>query len=810
MKHDFFDIALALSLGKKKKSALFLVLLTLSFSFIVAMMSVSGSLSATGREAEFDTFGEWKLAVSSRTYEEKDLKDQSWIEDTGILTVFSEGGVTLGSCDEGMIRMGRFRLISGEYPEEADEIVMEQDALSELGYSYELGQIIHLDRDYRLTGILSEYSDLWSPLYGKLTGAENPEAVMPYPEAFVAEEAAGLSNSSKDILYFIKTELSFPEIIKNCPGLKCVKNELAYRAQDSGSYNVLYLAIIMLTTCTAMALIYGIQAGQELKSVRQMRNMGASGKQLFIITCWQSVILSVPAVIGGLVFGSLFVYVCVRAVEKETAVHVKLDLPFGAMAAVFLLWLLMVIFSRALVFYLLNRKKKNQETVGGRKGKQLAVPVLMAVMIVTAVLSALEIRNSLLVMGQIRVQSDYSLNGALKEESMEAVQSLRGIKRVTASYRFVAQVSFDDYEKYRSGDEVLMSQNKRYPDGIGANVVCYREMNPYLQDLFWESGADEQAFWDGKTVFVLVTGEVDRPAKSFPVSMDQTLSLDVFSEGVWSENGPELFEQPKKEESTTVTAGGVFYRNLLIQKDPYWWSFGVHPVTVIASGTLADRLIQPLSEAGYMTGHYAPDPDIRYTDATLYADDTADFFMTDAEIAKICDTAGLSLINSREVNKKEKGLLEEKLLMLVILSLSVTVLSFLLFGFLLYYRYYFRRRSYALRRCIGMSQKSVRKELAKEYIVFSVSAVFFSALLYAARLLYGYGRLLKIDGKSGLFKSICGIHTEYFSGMGSICLAIFCGGILWCLLGVICFVASDQIFEGSIIELLKSERDQYE
>lgn len=91
-----------------------------------------------------------------------------------------------GTADETFRKIGNISFYEGRWPENEKEVVMDLPSLAALGYSYEIGQTIHLavsddgqlrEEDYILTGTIKSIASNWSyiPYY-------------PLPAAFFTEE----------------------------------------------------------------------------------------------------------------------------------------------------------------------------------------------------------------------------------------------------------------------------------------------------------------------------------------------------------------------------------------------------------------------------------------------------------------------------------------------------------------------------------------------------------------------------------------------------------------------------------------------
>ena len=165
----------------RKNSLLVFTVLLLSFACAIVSVSVVGSISNTNTEYMFDTYGEWYLAIPFG--EESDaewLSEKEWTEALGtarsIGSLAASGKtVGIGTVDETFIDIGRIHLEDGTFPASDNEIAMEADSLSAIGYDYTLGQDIDvtvqippendpfgepvmIEKTYTLCGIIREYS----------------------------------------------------------------------------------------------------------------------------------------------------------------------------------------------------------------------------------------------------------------------------------------------------------------------------------------------------------------------------------------------------------------------------------------------------------------------------------------------------------------------------------------------------------------------------------------------------------------------------------------------------------------------------
>ena len=172
-------LALQGTMHKKKRSLLVFLVLLISFSFVILSISLVSSIGKTNAEYRICTYGEWYCAIPfGMDGDEAWLKKQSWAESVGVARNYgiigtSSGTIAFGTMDQNMMNVGGIVLDDGRFPQSDNEIAMEADALSSLGYDYELGQEISLqisipyedeflevERKYFLCGIIHEYSNL--------------------------------------------------------------------------------------------------------------------------------------------------------------------------------------------------------------------------------------------------------------------------------------------------------------------------------------------------------------------------------------------------------------------------------------------------------------------------------------------------------------------------------------------------------------------------------------------------------------------------------------------------------------------------
>jgi len=183
MDRELFRLA-AQGLKRKRKSSLLLfAVLCLSFAFAVVSLSVTSSMEATNQNFRLETYGSWeRVIVNGQPGDESFLQGKPWLDGLGISRYGGElmgpqSLVRFGTADEGFVALGNLGLQDGRWPEKENEIALEANALSTLGYDYELGQeltvktslpalcapegAVTVEHTYTLCGVIKAYTSLW-------------------------------------------------------------------------------------------------------------------------------------------------------------------------------------------------------------------------------------------------------------------------------------------------------------------------------------------------------------------------------------------------------------------------------------------------------------------------------------------------------------------------------------------------------------------------------------------------------------------------------------------------------------------------
>lgn len=144
--------------GRKKDTILLKIVITLAFIFIITSTIFQGSIETTKSEQRLDLYGEWHAAYMHGDDQIRDrLKEEKDIDKIGVSTIIgqSQTAGVIGTFNDDLVDMGRFKLYKGRYPEKPDEIMVELNQMSDMGLELEVGQKIEIELN-----VLEKYWDL--------------------------------------------------------------------------------------------------------------------------------------------------------------------------------------------------------------------------------------------------------------------------------------------------------------------------------------------------------------------------------------------------------------------------------------------------------------------------------------------------------------------------------------------------------------------------------------------------------------------------------------------------------------------------
>ncbi len=450
MNREIFQLAVQGLRRRRKSSLLVFAVLCLSFAFAAVSLSVTSSMEATNHNFRLETYGRWRGAIAAgRQEDEAFLKEQDWLESFGTSrnggTLAGEkGSVNFGVVDEAFMDLGNLGLQDGRWPEAENEIAMEANSLSALGYDYELGQeltvktslpatgapdgMVTVEHTYTLCGVVRAYSGLW-------TFSGMPTATRYLNSALVTEEtlellkregeaeAQKLEEQARETIEQLKAEgeevapsltrqlnillelpkplyIFFPregmeremeEAVDQYLSsfeekrLPLSENASVYgnqQAQEQSLKNF-YAVLVFSVKIFALLCIYALQLPKQVRQIALFRSVGVTKRQLRRLALYENLLLCLPALVLGAGLGALGTLGALRLLFYSGSAPIAVVLPWALLGILAAVWVLGVFFARLVILQIALREPlTGRIAMGNKKAKRVkrAQTALVAVL----------------------------------------------------------------------------------------------------------------------------------------------------------------------------------------------------------------------------------------------------------------------------------------------------------------------------------------------------------------------------------------------------------------------------------------------
>ena len=789
MQNYLWDIARKGLKGKKRSSTYLFLVCFLSVTFAVVNVSITGSLNKTREELRYDTYGEWDAAVYSS--EPLAVFTEEPVQGCGTAQVYGnllDGGETIltgiGTLDESLCRIGRLAVQSGKFPTEDNEIAIEADVLSDLGYDYELGQTLTLrilnreeevvERKYTLCGVLREYTDLWSAGTEKVTLAG----------ACVTADAAKEIGEVCSYQYFLSAEEEGYPLYKELKGSygHVVENTAANGQIAKEEYHYFNLVLILFTTLVAVIVIYSIQIKEQTRSIRLFRIIGVTKKQLSQIIFYETMMILLPAAAGGVAVGSLATWGLLRILMEQSTGAFYISIPAVLIAGVLMLWFGAVFGTRFLVFhYALGGRlsaRKRFDSIrnfsgagrGQRKQKKPGLLLLSSASVLAVLFCYGESLAPVYIDKTWSQVNSYAITQVppypyITDKYIENIRRLPGIEEVTAWRILAGTLEFSDMEK--NPFSVLLTEHlygappwsdaedlygesisEGGPEGLWCYVYGVAEDNwdQFFQHV--DEEIDREKFRNGESVLLYIpynkeTG-VELGGKlyqEFGVEPGDVITAVNYGRGelsengsgqIWTEDGVKLYEP--YEELTAVSRAQAEVAGIItadLWQDPYLTILSTNYYSVIASDAFAKRLTETDKDGIELGDGSWSNQEYGYSLANVYTGMDAEYLSTDYLMAKSAADNHLNFDNNRERNTAYRQEAIQSLLHIWICGICIFLILMLIQLNIETLHGLTQKRSFALLQVIGMSRRRLRAQLAAEGLLMSVYSCLLGHLGYA-------------------------------------------------------------------------------
>lgn len=776
MHNYLMDIARKGLKGKKRSSVYLLLTCFLSVTFAVVNVSITGSLNKTREKLRYEMYGEWDAAFYSQEPLTAVLQDKR-IKGYGTAQIYGsllDGGGTaltgIGALDDSLRALGHLEVESGKFPTKDNEIAMEADVLSDLGYNYELGQTLTLrilgrdeeiiSKKYILCGVIREYTGLWNTGTGEVALAG----------ACVTENAAKEIGDVCSYQYFLSAEEGeshelYRELKEYCED--SAENTSADELIAKEEYHYFNLVLILMTTLAAVIVIYSIQIKEQMRSIQLFRAIGVTKKQLSAVIFYETMLILLPAAAGGIAAGSLATWILLRILMEKSASAFYISIPAVLIVGILLLWFGAVFGIRFLIFrYSLRGRLSAQKRLlpwAGRRQrgwKRLGMLLLSAASILTVIFCYVESLGPIYIDNLWSQSSSYVITWGthgkpFTDKYIESIQALPGVEEVVTWRQMACTLELPGIEENPFGSlvtehfygaqpwdamENIDGENRATgPKGLWCYVYGIAEDNWDRFFRYVDGEIDREKFRNGESVLLYIpynreTG-VELGGKlyqDFGVVLGDVITATHYGQGelaengsghIWTEDGDmpyEPYEEPMAVSHAEAEVAGIITADLGL--DPYLTISGNFYYTVIASDAFAKRLTETDRDGVLFYDGSWSNQEYGYSRASVYTGMDAGYLSTDYLMAKSAEEHHLNFSNQREENTAyRQDAIQAMLyiwccgicifLILMLIQLNIETLHGLT-----------QKRSYALLQVIGMSRRRLRLRLVQKGLLVSIGS----------------------------------------------------------------------------------------
>lgn len=262
---------------------------------------------------------------------------------SGFIKIFQSlnDDIVVGYIDDTAAELGNIRLISGEYPQNDNEIIV-CNSLIYKNDTYNIGSIVTVgNADFRIVGIINDYYAVWNK------PAESGDIL--FPNVLVTEKA------SKNYPYVIQEHLltvnaaSFSQdVYRNNDTLISNVNKTTYN--ESGKYEVPIFVTVLTTLCSVLLNLYifSYYFESEKKKVAILRCFGLDKNQSIKYCMTKVSVLLTVAVPLGVAVGYAFSFAAIRCFSLALDLNYTFSFSLKYLVIGILLCLVAVAFSSAI------------------------------------------------------------------------------------------------------------------------------------------------------------------------------------------------------------------------------------------------------------------------------------------------------------------------------------------------------------------------------------------------------------------------------------------------------------------------------
>lgn len=320
-----------------------LVIFSVAFAVLIPIVifSVSNSFMQAANEECNKIYGYFDNILYKANESNNFVQEQENIISNGSIKIFENSNnndIVIGYIDDVATKLGNITLISGEYPQNENEVIV-CNSLIYKNDAYNLGSVIAVKGiDYKIVGIINDYYALWNK------PTENNSIL--FPNVLVSEKESKNYTSviQEHILMINNISFSKGEYLNNDT---LVANVNKNTNNESEKYEVPPFVVVLTTLCSVLLNLYifSYYFENEKKKIAILRCLGLNKKQSIKYCLTKMAILLISAIPFGIAFGYGFSFIVIRCLSLILELNYSILFSFKYLAISIILCLITVVFS---------------------------------------------------------------------------------------------------------------------------------------------------------------------------------------------------------------------------------------------------------------------------------------------------------------------------------------------------------------------------------------------------------------------------------------------------------------------------------
>ncbi|MCD8005927.1 MAG: hypothetical protein LUF29_02985 [Oscillospiraceae bacterium] len=782
---------------KKSQTLLIAAVLIISLAFAVMTISYSESIVATNSNYRFSTYGSWYGGFANADSDDiAYLESTDWLESYGLTTCYGTVGNTgIGTIDDNFVSFG-VSMNSGHLPKNSGEIAIEADTLSSLGYGYDLGQDITLtvslsagdetvfvSRTFTLCGVISEYSDTWSTsstLNGAIITEEDAEDIYetalkmasaygyeldePVTSCYFSVKSGLTSTAQSDMNYYLFT-VSKGTITANSAYID--------NASDS-TVNTVYVVMIFAVSLLAVVIVYILQMQSEIRKIVRLRSLGSTKGQALLLVILETLIVSVPSIIIGMMAGAAGLWALLRFSVYAGSVDVIVSVPMDVLTGMFAMWIVGILVVRlitvqvALFTPLTGRMGMQVRKARNSRRLQKTTIIILSAVFCTVVIYTVLTALPTVVAYQLRVAEPsyyiHTTESSISDEEIDEIAEIPGISDAWGYSRIYADITIGDIER--------------------ANAVFYVvDETDGWDGAFDFSKVDLEAFHNGDCVMIIIP------------STDTTSAV------------------PTSGESMTVTVSGINVDTTIgainnykvLNGSGYNYGFMFSTYDVVCSKAFLQKLIDALpgGSVSYYSDVFESGDIAVFKNAYAFADSNASYLSTDTAISSYVHSRGWGISNYREKYSAQLQSFSQTLILLFVAGAAIGIVTLIILSSTIRLETEREKKHFGVLQAIGMSKRQRNLRLAGTALLRSLAALAIGWAVFILRLIVSYWSSIKAGATVW---SVIKSYMDNIILLSSPATIVFVNLAAFAVVFVICYASKLGLNKYTLMEMLREDR----